>query len=166
MFPRNPSRFSRSVIITCPITTFKVPKKASSSSRPVSKRKCPNGHDVHKKFSLCTGYSLWKNHPALSSKRGFSGQQRGGGWGGGALASLTFGKDDICILSMRYVGRINFKIFWGRMVQIHAYKLAPPGARTQAPPLPPPSFKLKIGSIVPGQNFKENFLQSNLKWFS
>lgn len=47
------------------------------------------------------------------------------GVGRGALASLTFGKDDICILSMRYVGRINFKIFWGRMVQTHAYKLAP-----------------------------------------
>ena len=111
--------------------------------------------------------------PSSTFKRGFSGQQRGRGWGGGgggggggALASLTFGKDDICILSMRYVGRINFKIFWGWMVQTHACKLAPPGARTQAPPLPPPSFKLKIGSIVPGQNFKENFLQSNLKWFS
>lgn len=107
--------------------------------------------------------------PSSTFKRGFSGQQRGRGWGGGALASLTFGKDDICILSMRYVGRINFKIFWGRMVQTHAYKLASPGARTQAPPSPPsppPSFKLKIGSIVPGQNFKENFLQSNLKWFS
>lgn len=161
MFPRNPSRFSRSVIITCPITTFKVPKKASSSSRPVSERKCPNGHDVHEKFSLCTGYSLWKNHPALS-RAGSQVNSEAGGGEGGALASLTFGKDDICILSMRYVGRINFKIFWGRMVQTHAYKLAPPGTRTQAPP----SFKLKIGSIVPGQNFKENFLQSNLKWFS
>ena len=64
---------------------------------------------------------------------------------GGALASLTFGKDDICILSMRYVGRINFKIFWGRMVQTHAYKLASPGARTQAPPFPPspPLFQVK-----------------------
>ena len=50
--------------------------------------------------------------PSNTFKRGFSGQQRGRGWGGGALASLTFGKDDICILSMRYVGRINFKIFW------------------------------------------------------
>lgn len=166
MFPRNPSRFSRSVIITCPITTFKVPKKASSSSRPVSERKCPNGHDVHEKFSLCTGYSLWKNHPALSSAGSQVNSEAGGGEGGGALASLTFGKDDICILTMRYVGRINFKIFWGRMVQTHAYKLAPPGTRTQAPPSPPPSFKLKIGSIVPGQHFKENFLQSNLKWFS
>ena len=65
------------------------------------------------------------------------------GVGRGALASLTFGKDDICILSMRYVGRINFKIFWGRMVQTHAYKLAPPGTRTQAPPFPPPLFQVK-----------------------
>ena len=82
--------------------------------------------------------------PSSTFKRGFSGQQRGRGWGGGALASLTFGKDDICILSMRYVGRINFKIFWGRMVQTHAYKLAPPGTRTQAPPLPPPPlFQVK-----------------------
>lgn len=82
MFPRNPSRFSRSVIITCPITTFKVPKKASSSSRLVSERKCPNGHDVHEKFSLCTGYSLWKNHPALSSAGSQVNSEAGGGEGG------------------------------------------------------------------------------------
>ena len=61
----------------------------------------------------------------------------------------------------------KFQIFLGQDGSNPCLQTRAPRHSYSSPPLPPPpSFKLKIGSIVPRPNFKENFLQSNLKWFS